>query len=92
MYKIKMETIKQEKKQGTKTVWETKQTENENITEQQYKNIIEAAPFFRRLGGSESMQKAYTCKGYTVVRNISTSPDKQNRTIRSFEFSWEDKK
>jgi N-acetyl-anhydromuramyl-L-alanine amidase AmpD len=42
--------------------------------------------FFRRLGGSESVQRAYTCYGYKVDKLTSTSPDKQTKVIREFNF------
>ncbi len=85
---IHMTTTKQIKKEGTKTVWINKQEpKTEVITETQYNNIIDASPFMRRLGGSEHNVKSYTCRGYKVVRNTSTSPDKEKRTIRAFKFS-----
>lgn len=85
---IHMTTTKQVKKEGTKTVWvDAGEPKTEQITETQYDNIIGASPFMRRLGGSEYNVKSYTCRGYKVVRNQSTSPDKQKRTIREFKFS-----
>lgn len=88
MYKIKMETIKQEKKQGTKTVWETVETEEKTITERELKNIEESLTFFRNLGGSETMQRNYTVAGYKPFKLTSTSPDKQNRSIRKFKYEY----
>jgi len=43
--------------------------------------------WFRRLGGSESAQRGYTCRGYRVVKLTSTSPNKQSKTIREFKFN-----
>lgn len=87
--KITLTEIRFEKKQGTKTVWVETEREQREITEKQYKNIIEAAPFFRRLGGSEYLERGYTECGYRVVRMLSTSPDKECRTERLFNFVWE---
>ena len=88
MLKITMTHEQQEKKEGTKTVWETVKTETEIITEKQLKNIEESLTFFRRLGGSETMQKNYTVAGYKPYKLISTSPDKQNRSIRKFKYEY----
>ena len=74
------------KKEGTKTVWVTDSKEVKNIDEQSYNNIVNAKNFMRNLGGRETHQKGYTFKGYKVVKIISTSPDKQNRTIYNFDF------
>ncbi|MHA1784085.1 MAG: hypothetical protein ACTSVE_02705, partial [Candidatus Helarchaeota archaeon] len=61
----------------------------EEITETQYKNICsdDTLKWFRRLGGSESAQRGYTCRGYRVVKLTSTSPNKQSKTIREFKFN-----
>lgn len=84
---ISMTKTSQIKKAGTKTVFLTTKVETENITEEQYNNIIESASFFRRLGGSCYQPKAYTCRGYKVYKDVLTSPDKQTKTIREFTFS-----
>jgi hypothetical protein len=84
--KITMTKTQQQKKQGTKTVFETVEKETKEISEQEYNNIINSASFFRRLGGSCTQQKEYTCRGYKVYKDTLTSPDKETRTIREFEF------
>lgn len=73
-------------KAGTKTVYQQIEQTTEQITEQQYNSTIEAAPFFRRLGGSEYLERDYTCAGYRVTRIISKSPDRQTKIIREFAF------
>ena len=79
-------TTKYELKDGTKTVYiETTQSE-EGFTEESYNNIVESAPFFRRLGGSETLTRCYTSQGYKVYRLVSKSPCKTMKTIR--EFNW----
>lgn len=87
--KITLTEISYTKKPGTKTVWVETEREQREITEKQYKNIVDAAPFFRRLGGSEYLERGYTECGYRVVRMLSTSPDKEHRTERLFNFVWE---
>jgi hypothetical protein len=87
--KIKLTKISYEKKAGTKTVWVETEREKREITEEQYKNIIDAVPFFRRLGGSEYLERGYTECGYRVVRILSTSPNKECRVERRFNFVWE---
>lgn len=84
-----MTTIKQVLKDGTKTAYQTVETSEKVISEKEYNNIIEASPFFRRLGGSEHHSKTYTCKGYKTYKLSSKSPDRQNKTIRMFDFDVE---
>jgi hypothetical protein len=74
------------KKEGTKTAWKLIDTNTQELTLEQYRNCVNASPFFRRLGGSEHVVRNYTCAGYLVVRIQSTSPDKQQRTVREFSF------
>lgn len=55
------------------------------ITEERYNNMTskEAIKFFRGLDGTEKV----TRKGGRVIRLVSTSPSKESRVIRTFEFS-----
>jgi hypothetical protein len=87
--KITLKTTNLEKKQGTKTAYKVVKVESREITEQEYKNITspETIRFFKRLGGSESLTRAYTSRGYNIVKVVSTSPDKENKTVREFEFN-----
>jgi len=85
---IILSTIKQVKKQGTKTVWINEEVLREDITQTQYLNITskDTLSFFRSLGGSETATKVYTSRGYNVVKLVSTDPWKTQRTIREFDF------
>lgn len=82
-----MTKTKQVKKQGTKTVWinNGEQTTSE-ITQEQYRNIVDSASYFRRLGGSCYQERSYTCRGYNVIRDVLTTPDKTEKTVREFTF------
>ena len=74
-------------KDGTKTVYIDSQVEPEKeITEEHYNNYVESAPFFRSLGGSETLTRGYTCQGYKVVKVVSKSPDRTEKVIRTFNF------
>lgn len=46
----------------------------------------ETLKWFRRFGGSETAQRAYTCQGYNVIKLISRSPGRSNKTVREFKF------
>jgi len=81
-----MTTIKQVLKAGTKTVYQTVETTEKVISEEEYNNGVNSSPFFRRLGGSEYHVKTYTQHGYKTYKLISKSPDRQNKTIRIFDF------
>lgn len=75
-----------ELKEGRKTVYNLIETEEKEFSETQYKNYVEAAPFFRRLGGSETHEKAYTVAGYNVNKITSKSPDRTKKRIARFYF------
>lgn len=79
---------RQAKKQGFKNAYETLETVTKEITREQYNKITDEGTikFFRRLGGYESVTKNYTSLGYIPVKIISTSPDKNEKVIREFEF------
>jgi hypothetical protein len=86
---IEMLKIKLVKNPNTKTTYLEESRGVEEITETQYKNICsdDTLKWFRRLGGSESAERGYTCRGYRVVKLTSTSPNKQSKTIREFNFN-----
>ena len=88
MFKITMTKINEVKKEGTKTVWIKDSKASEVLTRQQYDNCTnyETIAFFRRIGGSETVTRNYTTFGYVPTKIVSTSPDKQKRTIREFTF------
>ena len=80
------------KNPNTKTTYIQDKQTREEITTREYRNITSAdtLKFFRRLGGTESAQRSYTCAGYVagyvVTKLTSTSPDRQNKTVREFKF------
>jgi len=88
MYTIELTTTKQVKNPNTKTTYLTESKEVTTITDKEYHLITndDTVKWFRRLGGSESLQRAYTCAGYKVYKLTSTSPDRQNKIIREFKF------
>ena len=85
---ITLTKTKLEKNPNTKTTYKEVSKEVKNIDFEQYDKItnIDTIAWFRRLGGSETATKAYTSQGYKTVKLVSTSPDKQNKTIREFKF------
>ena len=88
MEKITLKTTKQVKKDGTKTVWINDSVKTEKVTKEHHDNATsqDTRRFFKSLGGSESVTREYTCSGYLVTQVVSTSPDKQKRTIRNYKF------
>ena len=86
--KIYLREIKQVKKAGTKTVWETINDHNEEIDIRIYGLLSDKRTMksFRSMGGSEYAEMGYTCNGYKLVRLTSTSPNKERRIIREFDF------
>lgn len=77
-------TVTKQEKIGRRWVTSTEQTEN--FTGENYLNTVEAIPFFKNLGGSEKVSKAYTKYGLIPTEIVSTSSDKSERTIRKFLF------
>lgn len=90
MLKITLTTQHYTKNPNTKKSYILEETHTNEITKEQYNNIVNSASFFRRLGGTVTQQRAYTCNGYNVIKDTATSPDKQNKTVRSFQFIWID--
>lgn len=86
--RITMTTINFELKVGTKTVFVETGKEVSVIDETTHKNIIEATPFMRRLGGSETITKCYTCAGYVAYKVVSKNPSRDIKTVRTFDFEY----
>ena len=76
------------KNPNTKTTYIVEGEKTEQITKENYNNITskETQKWFRRLGGSETAQRSYTCRGYLITRLTSVSPDRQNKSIYQFKF------
>ena len=86
--KITETKTKLKKNPNTKTTYFLESKETKEIQEYQYKNATseDTIKMFRRLGGSEHVERGYTENGYLIYKITSTSPDKQNKTIREYEF------
>ena len=89
--KITMTKTNLTKNPNTKTTYLEDKKETKTISERQYKDIVsnDTCKLFRRLGGSEYVEKGYTCYGYRCIQLTSTSPDKQSKTVREFTFESE---
>lgn len=86
MRKIQLTKTTYNLKAGTKGAYKETEREVSDIQEQEYINIINSCPFFRRLGGSETATRGYTSWGYKVVRLVSKSPDREVKVVRDFKF------
>lgn len=73
-----------QRKPGTKTAWIPTKGESRLVDEEQWRRVEESAPFFRRAGGSETVQREYTMLGYRAWRIISVSPDRQTKIVRTY--------
>ena len=60
----------------------------ETVTEKQHRSTTcnDTVKWFRRLGGSETVQRSYTNAGYLVTKLTSLSPDRQTKVIREYKF------
>jgi hypothetical protein len=90
MLKIILTTEHYEKNPNTKKTYILNDKYENEITTEQYNNIVNSASFFRKLGGSVTQQKNYTCNGYKVVKDTAINPDKSSKTVRKFSFLWID--
>jgi hypothetical protein len=92
MIKIILTQKEYVKNPNTKTTYYIRSEETREITEKEFFNMTNAdtLKFFRRLGGSESAIFGYTCTGYKVTKLTSTSPDKQTKIVRTFNFTYND--
>lgn len=88
MYTIIETKTKLEKKAGTKNAYKEVSKEVTEVTEQEHELSTneDTIKWFRRLGGSENVTRGYTYAGYVVVKLISTSPDRERKTIREYKF------
>lgn len=86
---ILMQKITFEKNPNTKTTYIEVDNTFESISQEQYNNITNDSTlkWLRRLGGSETSIKGYTCMGYLTTKLISTSPTKETKIIRTFKFN-----
>ena len=86
---ILMQKITLEKNPNTKTTYVEVENTFETISKEQYNNITNDTNlrWFRRLGGSETSIKGYTCRGYLTTKLISKSPTKETKIIRTFKFN-----
>ena len=73
-------------KRGSRWI-ETERT-TEKINYIFYTNVVDpnAIAFFRNLGGYEKITKSYTRAGFLPVEVSSISPDRTQKTVRSFRF------
>ena len=85
---VQLVEIRYAKNPNTKTTYNKESERVKEISLEQYENITskDTLKWFRRLGGSETAVKTYTKKGYKTVKLTSSSPDKQIKVVRTFEF------
>ena len=76
------------KNPNTKTTYIVESEDIRECTEKEHYNCTNenTIKWFRRLGGSETVVRSYTCAGYVVTKLTSTSPDKQTKVIRKYNF------
>lgn len=79
-------TIKHYQKKGSR--WIETESKTEQINYIFYWNTVDprASRFMRNLGGYERTTLNYTKKGYIPVECISISPDRTEKTVRTFTF------
>lgn len=66
--------------------WLYRDQEVEEVDYEHYVNCITAIPFFRSLGGKETVYCADTNRGHLPVEVHSISPDKREKYLYKFDF------
>lgn len=68
--------------------WKETESKTMLVSYVNYMNVIDpaAVAFFKNLGGYEKVSLSYTKRGYIPTENISISPDRDKKTVRSFKF------
>lgn len=77
------------KNPNTKTTYILQETETRIVDSQYVDNCTrdETRKFFRRLGGTERVERAYTHRGLQPIKLTSISPDRQTKYVRK--WAWE---
>lgn len=78
------------KKQGSK--WVETETESNNVDWEFYLNTIDAAPFFKNMGGKEKLDVKYTKVGKVPFQITSINPDGDEKIVRTFNFDSAERK
>ena len=92
MLQITLNTIEFIKNVNTKTTFLEVSNTTKIIDALQHNLLTnkDTCSFFRRLGGTETIQKNYTCAGYVCTKLTSTNPTKEIKKVRKFSFKWID--
>ena len=81
--KVECEIIHYEKR-GTH--WKEMEREREIASNLYYCNCVDAVPWFRNIGGRETVKCKYTTYGYIPYFISSLSPDRTQKVTREFKF------
>ena len=79
-------TKKEYEKVGSR--WKLVDSETRDVSFENYMNVISAGPFFKNLGGRETLSKSYTPLGYVPVEVNSISPDGTQKSVWSFRIDY----
>ena len=90
MLEITLITERYKKEENKKTVYKLVSEKTETIDMRVYNNITsdDTIKYFRRLGGTETIQKRNTCIGHVITKLTSTPPDKQSKIVRNFKLEY----
>ena len=66
--------------------WELVDSTTEEVSFEEYMNVISAGPFFKNLGGSERITKSYSKLGLVPVEVTSISPDRTQKSVWKFKI------
>ena len=77
-------------KKGSK--WVEGEKESDNVDWEFYLNTIDAAPFFKNMGGKEKLDVKYTKVGKVPFQVTSINPDGTEKIVRTFNFDSAERK
>ena len=82
--------IQKFKRDALKKHWKIESESIQLITLQYVANCEHDAPFFKNtLNGKESISKGHTAHGFLPIELVTVSPDKLNKTVRTFIYTTE---
>ena len=82
--------IQKFKRDALKKHWKIESESIELITLQYVANCEHDAPFFKNtLNCNETLSKGHTAHGFLPIELVTVSPDKLNKTVRTFIYTTE---
>lgn len=74
-------------KEGTQSVWIKDSSQQKELTKEEFNDLIKSKKRLEYEGFKVSQKKQFGTFGMNVYKEIITSPNRQERTVTTFNFS-----